>query len=60
MNILPKINTNPSGEKITKNEEVSPTVYSPASVVENISKITDNSKSNKKIWKKSKLNKALK
>tara|TARA_B110000967_G_C18752148_1_gene493384 strand:+ start:262 stop:441 length:180 start_codon:yes stop_codon:yes gene_type:complete len=57
MNILPKINTNPTGEKIKKYEGVSPTVYSPASVVDNISKITANSKSNKKIWKKSKLSK---
>ena len=55
MDINLKIKTHPIIKNVKKNNTISPTIYSPASVVDNINKITHSSKSNKKIWKKSKL-----
>ena len=51
------VNTNLIVKKVKKNDTLSPTIYSPASVVDNITKVTENSKSNK-VWKKSKLAKS--
>ena len=52
-----KVNT--SIERVKKSDTLSPTTYSPASIVENVNKIIDNSKK-KHIWKKSKLTKSIK
>ena len=52
-----EVNTNIA--RVKKLDTLSPTTYSPASVVENITKIVDNSKK-KQIWKKSKLTNSVK
>jgi len=52
-----EVNTNIA--RVKNSDTLSPTTYSPASVVENINKIVDNSKK-KQIWKKSKLTNSVK
>lgn len=57
-----RINTNVAPKNITttlKTVATTATIYSPASVVENISKVLDNSNNHKKKWKSSKLAKTL-
>jgi len=52
-----KINTSASFEKVKKQENISitPTLYSPASIVTNIDKLLDGSSGKlKKVWKKNK------